>query len=205
MFPSNSQLVPTEAGYTKWAHRPSSVTLTWLMVSIPTVIWDICYIFLRPASMPGGRLHSPIFLPYKIYGSVDYLYGWPAFTSHNGFPGAVAFLNILEIGFYLFYLMLVIRYGSAATETSSFSIVGSTPFSYGGPTLDGQTGALAALILLGTSLATFYKTLLYCQFILLIHPPYVFTRSLRIKLKHVQGATNGSPGSAALDIIICSA
>ncbi|MCJ1254802.1 hypothetical protein MMC24_002618 [Lignoscripta atroalba] len=38
--------------------------------------------------MPGGWLHSPIWVPYALYGTVDYIYGFPAWEARNGFTAA---------------------------------------------------------------------------------------------------------------------
>ncbi|KAA6407917.1 MAG: Emopamil-binding [Lasallia pustulata] len=48
--------------------------------------------------MPGGALHSPVWAPYKLYGQVDYMYGWPAWEARNGFTAAQAWLNLAETG-----------------------------------------------------------------------------------------------------------
>ena len=47
-----------------WSHVPSNLTLIWLFISLPLVIWDCGYILLRPYTLPGGSLHSPIWVPY---------------------------------------------------------------------------------------------------------------------------------------------
>jgi hypothetical protein len=38
--------------------------------------------------MPGGKFHSPIWTPYALYGTVDYMYGWPAWNAGIGFTAA---------------------------------------------------------------------------------------------------------------------
>ncbi|KAF2139578.1 uncharacterized protein K452DRAFT_254062 [Aplosporella prunicola CBS 121167] len=98
----------------QWTHTPSNLTLLWLAISLPLVIWDTGYVFLRPHSMPGGKLHWPIWQPYALYGTIDYVYGWPAYNSQNGFTAAQASLNAVETIFYFVYLWLVLRNGTQA-------------------------------------------------------------------------------------------
>lgn len=57
--------------------------------------------------MPGGVLHSPIWTPYALYGTIDYVYGWPAWTERNGFTAAQSFMNVVETVLYLYYLWVV--------------------------------------------------------------------------------------------------
>ncbi len=57
--------------------------------------------------MPGGALHLPLFRPYALYGTVDYIYGWPAWRARNGFTAAQAGLNVVETVGYLGYLGVV--------------------------------------------------------------------------------------------------
>ena len=57
-----------------WSHTPSNLTLIWLAISLPLVIWDTGYTLLRPHSMPGGSLHWPLWKPYDLYGRVDHVY-----------------------------------------------------------------------------------------------------------------------------------
>ena len=63
--------------------------------------------------MPGGKFSSPIFTPYVLYGSVDYMYGWPAYNENNGFTGAQASLNAIETVGYIVYLWIVWKHGRA--------------------------------------------------------------------------------------------
>ncbi|KEF60167.1 uncharacterized protein A1O9_05017 [Exophiala aquamarina CBS 119918] len=57
--------------------------------------------------MPGGKLHSPIWTPSAIYGSVDLIYGWPAWNSRTGFTAAQSAMNVLESAFYGWYLYVI--------------------------------------------------------------------------------------------------
>lgn len=69
-------------------HTPPLPLLAWLVLSLPLVAWDTLYVLLRPHTMPGGKFHSPFWTPYALYGTVDYMYGWPAWNNHNGFTAA---------------------------------------------------------------------------------------------------------------------
>lgn len=40
-------------------HRPSTLIILWYIVSNILVIWDTCYIYLRPHSFAGGKWHWP--------------------------------------------------------------------------------------------------------------------------------------------------
>lgn len=67
----------------------------------------------RPRSMPGGDLHA-IWKPYALYGKVDLVYSRQAFEENDGFPGALAFLNLIESAFNFTYLALWARGDGAA-------------------------------------------------------------------------------------------
>lgn len=73
-----------------WAHAPSRVAVLWMAVSLPLVAWDTLFVLLRPHTFDGGRLHWPIWVPYKLYGHVDNIYGRKAFDARNGFTAAQA-------------------------------------------------------------------------------------------------------------------
>lgn len=94
-----------------WSHTPSNLTLLWLAISLPLVIWDTGYVVLRPLSMPGGALHSPIWKPYALYGTVDHVYGFKAWEAHNGWTLAQGSVNAVETVAYLVYLYVVYAYG----------------------------------------------------------------------------------------------
>lgn len=96
-----------------YSHRPPALVTLWLLVSLPLVIWDTSYILLRPHSLPGGKIHSPVWGLYTIYGNVDYVYGWPAWRAGSGFPAAQATMNVFETAMYGYYLWAVVMsYGS---------------------------------------------------------------------------------------------
>ncbi|KAF4119313.1 Conserved hypothetical, protein [Geosmithia morbida] len=124
-----------------WHHVPDNLTLIWLAVSLPLVTWDTLYIFGRPATMPGGSLHWPLWSPYALYGEVDHVYGWEAFNSQDGFTAAQGFLNIVETAMYLYYLVSV--YGR------------------GGWKVEGEAAARTVLIGFAAAVMTLSKTALY--------------------------------------------
>lgn len=147
-----------------WAHTPSNLTLLWLIISLPLVAWDTGYVVLRPHSMAGGSLHSPIWTPYALYGTVDYIYGWPAYNAHNGFTAAQSSLNIVETVFYLYYLWIVYRYGRpsamkgrGAPSPSAVGWLGEAKV------VPGAMGGVAALVGFASAVMTVSKTLLYCM------------------------------------------
>lgn len=41
-----------------WCHAPDNVTLFWMAVSLPLVIWDSIYVLGRPHTMEGGFCKS---------------------------------------------------------------------------------------------------------------------------------------------------
>lgn len=108
--PSKSiSLTPRPKSSNATLHTPTRLTTIWLVISLPLVIWDFVYVFLRPYSMPGGWLHWPLWVPYGTYGAVDYTYGFPAWEAHNGFTAAQSSLNLAETLMYAFYLWVVWR------------------------------------------------------------------------------------------------
>ncbi|KAL2871144.1 uncharacterized protein BJX67DRAFT_218348 [Aspergillus lucknowensis] len=148
----------------KWVHTPATAVTLWLLISCPLVLWDSGYVLLRPHSMPGGKWHSPIWSPYELYGTVDYIYGWPAYNAKNGFTAAQAILNLAETAAYLYYLWAVYRYGVPATSTSRGSSKpqqGPRSAFIGGRVVAGRTGAIALLVAFSASVMTLSKTLLY--------------------------------------------
>ncbi|KAL1995585.1 hypothetical protein VTN49DRAFT_1772 [Thermomyces lanuginosus] len=149
----------------KAGHTPSTITLLWLLFAIPLVLWDTVYVLLRPHTMPGGKLHSPFFKPYALYGSVDYTYGWPAYKSGHGFPAGQGLMNLFETLAYIFYVTTVYRYGTTATGSGRASTKnvrkGLTWLLFEEKVVGGRVGSLAVLIAFSASVATFSKTVLY--------------------------------------------
>jgi len=130
-----------------WVHTPSRLTLLWLIISLPLVFWDIGYVLLRPHSMPGGWLHSPIWTPYALYGTIDYIYGEKAWNERNGFTAAQTSLNVVESVGYVGYLWVVWRFGEGETRA-----------------LAGGWGGVACLTGFALSVMTVSKTLLYGEY-----------------------------------------
>jgi hypothetical protein len=136
----------------------------WLFISCPLVLWDAGYVLLRPHSMPGGKWHSPIWTPYALYGTVDYIYGWPAYNSHNGFTAAQTYLNLAETAAYLYYLWIVYKYGTPAPGASRASKSQRLWSAFAGErVVGGRTGAIALLVAFSASVMTLSKTILYCK------------------------------------------
>ncbi|KAJ7581765.1 hypothetical protein C8J56DRAFT_793320 [Mycena floridula] len=105
----------------------------WFLITAPLMIWDAGYCLMRPRSMPGGDLHR-FWRFYATYGSVDKIYGRNAYDNGDGFAGAAAIMNLLEISLNLIYLFLVYIFPSPSAPI----------FGYTGATM------------------TFAKTALYC-------------------------------------------
>ncbi|KAF9895362.1 hypothetical protein FE257_000266 [Aspergillus nanangensis] len=145
-----------------WVHTPSAAVTIWLILSLPLVAWDSGYVLLRPHSMPGNKLHSPIWTPYALYGTIDYIYGWPAFNARNGFTAAQTVLNLVESVAYIYYLWIVYRYGaSASSGRGRKAQKGLMWMLTGEKVVAGRTGATALLIAYSASVMTLSKTILY--------------------------------------------
>ncbi|RAL09890.1 uncharacterized protein BO97DRAFT_479751 [Aspergillus homomorphus CBS 101889] len=152
----------------KWVHTPSTAITLWLFFSTPVVLWDASYVLLRPHSMPGHALHSPLWTPYALYGTIDYMYGWPAFNARNGFTAAQTVLNLFECAGYLYYLAVVYTHGTTQTAATGRGGQRNHPGNKGVKWLltepkvvAGRTGALALLVAYSASVMTLGKTVLY--------------------------------------------
>lgn len=93
--------------------------------------------------MEGGSLHWPLWVPYKLYGEIDHVYGWKAINANNGFTAAQGSLNAVETSMYLVYLWMV--YGQGTWRAS------------------GRQGATALVIGFSAAVMTLSKTVLYCE------------------------------------------
>lgn len=129
-----------------WSHAPTTATLVWLAVSLPLVAWDTGYVLGRPATMPGGWAHAPLWTPYALYGTVDHMYGVKQWAAGNGFTAAQACLNVVETVLYLLYLGLWWW---------------RQRVSGGDRRVAGRAGALAVVLGLSASVMTVSKTVLY--------------------------------------------
>ncbi|KAI0528011.1 hypothetical protein F5B22DRAFT_640987 [Xylaria bambusicola] len=134
-----------------YAHAPSAFTLLWLAISLPLVAWDCGYVLMRPRTMEGGDLHWPIYLPYKLYGEIDYIYGWPAVHAGNGFTAGQGLLNVIETLMYMYYW--VIYYQNAVSIGGTKKVVG-------------RKAAIAVLVAFSAAVMTLSKTVLYwlCEY-----------------------------------------
>ncbi|KAK7746124.1 hypothetical protein SLS62_009503 [Diatrype stigma] len=141
-----------------WAHAPSRLTLLWLAVSLPLVTWDSLYVLLRPWTMEGGHLHWPLWVPYKLYGEVDHVYGWKAFRAGNGFTSAQGSLNVVETALYLAYLGI---YFASAIGVGNGKGRRQTGGGQGKKVLTGRPAAVAVLLAFSAAVMTLSKTVLY--------------------------------------------
>ena len=98
--------------------------------------------------MPDGKFQSPFFTPYALYGTVDYMYGWPAYNANNGFTAAQGSLNLLESIGYIVYLWIVWQKGEGSRRI-----------------LSGGWAGMAVLVGFAMSVMTVSKTVLYCKFL----------------------------------------
>lgn len=145
---------------TTWSHTPSQLTLWWLLISLPLVIWDTIYMLGRPYTMPGGWLHKPFWQPYELYGRVDLVYGLSHFTEKGGWGPTQSAGNAVETAMYLAYVWIVYTYG----REEPFAGRGAPKrFSFGRRKVVGTEAALAVLLCFATAVMTFWKTVLYCE------------------------------------------
>ncbi len=107
--------------------------------------------------MPGGSLHSPLWIPYEIYMRTDYVYGWKALEEKNGFTSAQGTMNIPETLLYLYYFYLVFFHGTQPKPMRGGPRLGFLVQRY----VHGQAGALAVIVGLTAAVMTLSKTLLY--------------------------------------------
>lgn len=154
---SPSSRSPSSRSPRGWAHTPTPATLFWMAVSLPLVVWDTGYVLGRPHTMEGGRLHWPLWAPYKLYGQVDHIYGWKALEARNGFTAAQGFLNLVETAMYLAYLCVYWRSADADPGTRPAA---ASPRN---KALRGRAGAVAVLIGFSAAVMTLSKTVLYCE------------------------------------------
>jgi hypothetical protein len=147
-----------------WSHTASNVTIAWLCISFPLVIWDALYILLRPHTMAGGVLQWPIWKPYEIYASIDHVYGWPGWTEKDGFGGAQGVLNAVEVVMYGLYLAILYNHGKPSAGGSGLQIgQGVKGWISGGMEIEGKVGNRALIIGFAAAVMTLSKTVLYCR------------------------------------------
>src|SRR5262249_20792941 len=85
--PDGRRMSPRSESLPRWM-------VIWLTISIPIVLWDVSFVLLRPASMPGGSL-AFLWPPYAKYITVDKSYG----DVHDPFVQAQAIISLLEAPF----------------------------------------------------------------------------------------------------------
>lgn len=115
--------------------------------------------------MPGGKYHLPIWKPYALYGTIDYVYGWPAWDSHSGFTAAQASLNVVETIMYFYYLAVI--WQSSAKDLYVFGNTGTLFWGNHEKVISGPGIAKAVLVLFSALVMTISKTALYCKCLLL--------------------------------------
>jgi hypothetical protein len=91
--------------------------LVWFAISLPLVVWDVSFVLLRPASMPGGSL-SLFWAPYAKYVTVDRSYG----DLGNGFVWAQAMMSGAEVAMAIVALWLSLRGRRALGTLLVFSV-----------------------------------------------------------------------------------
>lgn len=170
---------------TIWSHAPSQITLLWLAISLPLVVWDTGYVLLRPLTMEGGSLHWPLWVPYKLYGTVDHVYGWKSFNAKNGFTGAQGFLNLIETLMYAYYLWLCWKSGRVLVDDDGKKR----------RHVAGRDGATASLVGFSAAVMTLSKTVLYCKMNINLF-------GKRSQLTQAQGSANTTVGSTTLAITL---
>ncbi|KAL6166519.1 hypothetical protein ACJQWK_07864 [Exserohilum turcicum] len=153
---------PNEINEPTWCHTATKLTIVWLCISWPLVLWDCLYILLRPHTMAGGILQWPLWSPYEIYAEIDYVYGWPGWESGDGFGAAQGVLNAIEVIMYGLYAMIIYNHGiPTAHGTGIEAGQGAGGFFAGGYKVRGKTGNRAVLLGFSAALMTLSKTLLY--------------------------------------------
>lgn len=152
---------PSEINESTWCHTASNITVAWLTVSIPLVLWDSLYILLRPHTFEGGALQWPIWKPYEIYAAIDKVYSRSAWDANEGFGGAQGALNAVELVLYGLYAMIVYNHGVPAPAGTGVQVNGVNAWLAGGRKVRGRAGNKALLIGFMASVMTLSKTVLY--------------------------------------------
>lgn len=114
--------------------------------------------------MKDGALQWPIWKPYEIYASIDYLYGQPGWDNKVGFGGGQGFVNAIEAVMYGLYLMIVYNHGIFAEGGAGVQVgQGVKGWLSGGVKVNGKTGNKALLLGFSAAVMTLSKTVLYCE------------------------------------------
>lgn len=155
---------PSQVGESTWCHTVSNITVFWLTVSIPLVLWDSLYILLRPHTFSGGKVQWPIWKPYEIYASIDKVYSRSAWDAKEGFGGAQGVLNAVELVLYGLYAMIIYNHSAPARAGTGLQVSeGVSAWLSGGRKVRGKVGNRALMIGFAASVMTLSKTTLYCE------------------------------------------
>lgn len=115
--------------------------------------------------MPGGWLHAPLWTPYALYGTIDYMYGFKQWDAHNGFTLAQGSFNAVETVAYGVYLYLVYKYGREEERQGRGAprrdALGRLKALGDSRTVEGEMAVWVVLLGYSTSFLTFTKTVLY--------------------------------------------
>ncbi|XP_014554270.1 hypothetical protein COCVIDRAFT_28664 [Bipolaris victoriae FI3] len=161
-FDKISPPAPAAIDEPTWCHTASKVTLAWLSISWPLVLWDTLYILGRPHTMAGGALQWPLWKPYETYAAIDYVYGWPGWENHDGFGAAQGVLNAIELILYGIYALTVYNHGQPAAGGTGVEVSKDKGgFFAGGIKVRGKSGNRAVLIGFTAAVMTLSKTILY--------------------------------------------
>ena len=115
----------------------------------------------RPHTMPEGKWHWPLWVPYKLYGSVDYVYGLAHYEEMGGWGPTQSAGNALETAMYLTYLYIAFKYGKE--ESAAGRGAPNNQLSLGRRKVVGREAGIAVLLGFTTAIMTFWKTVLYCR------------------------------------------
>lgn len=138
-----------------WSHTTDALTLLWLFISLPLVVWDCGYVLGRPYTLSGGKWHDPVWSLYKIYAKVDLLYGWEAVHRNDGFTGAQGLLNVIETALYAWYLYIVFTAGRTNSGATGIKTALSSRKVFG------RSAGLACIVGFTAAVMTCSKTVLY--------------------------------------------
>ena len=159
--PQVSRITPKTPNAELWAHTPPAITLPWLSIGIPLVIWDTIFILGRPHTFAGGAIAWPLWIPYELYGRVDPVYSPESYYNGLGWTGAQALGNVFETLAYFFYLWIVFTHGRK--EGKGPGMLGSLGAVGERRRVEGMWGAVANLVGYTTFMVTLAKTVLYSR------------------------------------------
>jgi hypothetical protein len=116
--------------------------------------------------MAGGKLQWPLWKPYEIYASIDYVYGWPGWNNNDGFGAAQGALNVVETILYGLYIMIIWNHGVPSAGGKGLQVgQGVGAWISGGRRVAGKRGNRALLIGFAAAVMTLSKTVLYSRFL----------------------------------------